>query len=167
MRTADSPAPSCPISVGESTRSTRRVMLVLYEPTAAGRAALEDVAHRAEAESAPLVVLSVTPHERVDVGCARCRQGAAIWNIEMAEVATGNLAEAQAHLKHLGLEADAYVVRRGDTAAAVADAAFAACADIVVVPWERARILGLFHRRPVAGKLASRSGFAVRVGPRP
>lgn len=167
MRTADSPAPSCPISPGESTSSTRRVMLVLYAPTAAGRAALEDAAHRAEATSARLVVLSVTPRERVDIGCALCRQGAAIWNTEMAEVATENLAEAHARLKRMGFEADAYVVGRGDTAAAVADVALAASADMVVVPWERPRILGLFRRRTVAGKLTSQNGFAVCAGARP
>lgn len=142
-------------------------LLVLYDPTAAGHAALIHAAQHAHATGAPLTVISVTPHERVNAGCARCRQSAAIWNAEMAEVAEEDLVQAAKLIEPLGVGPADYVVGRGDRAPAVAAAARQARAGTVIVPWERSRILGLFRRRTLAARLAAQEGLSARTGPRP
>lgn len=171
MRSARSPipcssAPTAAAPAAERDTLGRIPLLVLYDPTAAGRAALLDAAQHAHATGAPLTVITVTPQERINAGCARCRQSAAMWNAEMSEVAAEDLVQAGELLQPVGLETVDYVVARGDRQPAVAAAARRAGARAVIVPWERPRILGVFRRRTLAARLAQ-EGVSARSGPRP
>ncbi len=69
--------------------------LVVFEQTANGRAALSYAVERARRDGAELTVLRAMPYERVDMGCASCRHGAAIRNREMRYDAEEALAEAR------------------------------------------------------------------------
>jgi len=64
-----------------------RHILAWYVETAQGRAALQHAQSLAVAAGARLTVLAVVTRERTDIGRARCRQSAAIWNHEMEEIA--------------------------------------------------------------------------------
>lgn len=142
-----------------------RRVLVAFEPSACGRAGLVHAAELARARGVPLRVLSVTPQEREGVGCARCRQSAAMWNVEMAEVAREELREAAELLAPMGLTSADYVVGRGDPASAIAAAAVRGEDTLVVVPWERSRTLGILPRRTLADRLDAVPGLTVRCGP--
>jgi len=71
-----------------------RHVLVWYAETAQGRAALQHAQSLAVAAGARLTVLAVVARERTDIGCASCRQSAAIWNHEMEEIADEALTAA-------------------------------------------------------------------------
>jgi len=142
-------------------------VLVAYEASASGRAALVHAAELARAHRIALTVLSVTPQERADFGCARCRQSAAMWNVEMADLAHENLLDAAELLERVGLATIDYVVGRGDPATSIAAAAARAGADLVVVPWKRLRILGVYRRRTLAARLDTDTDLTVRCGPAP
>jgi len=83
---------------------------------------------------APLTVLSVATQQRVDVGCARCRQSAVIWNREMGLLARESLAEAAA-LVGRSTNID-YEVARGRPRDALTEVAARTGADLIVVDLE-------------------------------
>jgi hypothetical protein len=85
---AEDPTPVSARRVG-----VRRV-LVSYEPSPLGRAALLHAMSVARDAGADLMVVSVAAHERADAGCARCRESAAIWNREMRSLAVEAVMEA-------------------------------------------------------------------------
>ena len=142
-----------------------RGLLIAYERSKRGRAALMYGAQVARACGIPRTVISVTPQERSDVGCASCRQSAILWNVVMADLARENLLEAGRLLEPPGLGPIDYVIGRGDPAASIAAAATQAKADLIVVPWERPRTLGLFRHRTLAARLGADPALTVRSGP--
>jgi len=144
-----------------------RGLLVAYEPSNRGHAALMHGAEVARACGIPMTVISVTPQERSDVGCASCRQSATLRNVEMADIARENLLEADRLLDPLGLGPIDYVIGRGDPAASIAAAAAQAKADLIIVPWERSRTLGLFRHWTLAAQLGTDPALTVRSGPSP
>ncbi len=145
-------------------------VLVAYEPTAKGRAALMHAADIARDRRLPLTVVSVTECERTDSGCGRCRRSAIMWNYEMGELVEETLAEAAALLEEADLDAVEYVTARGDRSEAIEGAVAEAGADLVVVPFEQPRVLGMFSRRTLATRLAADpqlTVISVPAGPAP
>lgn len=141
--------------------------MVLYEGSRRGRAALRLAVELARERRSPLTVLSVTPLERENVGCARCREGAALWNVEMADVARQELREAERLLAGQRDVEVGYVVERGELAHSVASACACVGADLVVVPWQGRRPLGALRRRRLARRLGRQGELTVVVGPEP
>jgi nucleotide-binding universal stress UspA family protein len=120
-------------------------VLVEYESSPRGRAALLHALHVVHHAGAELTVVAVATRERV-VGCARCRQSAVLWNREMASVAQEALDEAATIVG--ARPGTRYAIAYGDRKQALAEAAAAYEAELVVVPWEPTRGL---RRRFSAG----------------
>ncbi|MGH2850437.1 MAG: universal stress protein [Solirubrobacteraceae bacterium] len=148
-----------------SPSSTEACTLVVYEASAGGRAALMHAAELARAQDAPLVVLAVTPEANADSGCLRCRVGAGLWNIAMADVAEEELQEAREILAHAEPDDVRYVVGRGDPVRAIRAAAADVGAERVIVRSERTHRLPLAGRRSLASQLASDRPFTVLCPP--
>jgi hypothetical protein len=143
-------------------RPTTRVV-VRYEPSARGRAALLHAFHLARGGELPLTVVSVATKEPVNVGCARCRHSAAVWNAEMRAVAEDELAEAA---RILGSSpAVDYAVVAGRPAQAIGEAADHAGADVVVVPWEPGGRVRRLFASTVAEDLRRLGCWQVIVAP--
>jgi len=138
--------------------------MVAFEPSARGRAALRFAGELASQAGKGLIVGVFAPLERLDVGCARCRHGAAIWNVEMGKVAHEELAEAARLLDPEGLSVR-YLTIRGDDVAAITGAAVEFGADLLVVPFQADRRLGIFPRRTLAQRLAGDGAVTVIAGP--
>ena len=64
-------------------RQEVKSVLVTYEPSREGDAALSYALDIARAAGATLTVASVAPQERTDVGCAHCRASARAWNEQL------------------------------------------------------------------------------------
>lgn len=109
-------------------------VLVLYQPTRAGQAALADAEALAAQRDVALRVLVVRPFEREDVGCARCRQGAVIWNHELGEIVEEELEQARGLL---GARRTAYESVRGGVVESVAQVAARDGAAVIVIPAQR------------------------------
>lgn len=107
-------------------------VLVWFQATPHGRAAIVHAQELASASGARLTVVAVAMRERVDVGCARCRQGAAIWNREMTDIGHEELQEAAGLLGGAG--AAGYVLAFGSPAQAIVDTAIRCGADVIVLP---------------------------------
>ena len=155
-----------PIDPAPASRATvrrPRHVLVTYEASADGQAALSHALGIARAAEAPLTVVAVVPHERVDIGCARCRQSAVIWNRELSTIAKEELADA-ARLVGRSSAVD-YHVARGPRTRAISDAASRCGADLIVLPWRRpSRVRALFSR-DVTERLSREGGWRVMVAP--
>jgi hypothetical protein len=108
-------------------------VLVEYESSPRGRAALWHALRGAREAGAELTVVAVATREPV-VGCARCRQSAVLWNREMASLAQDALAEAATIVGER--PGPQYAIASGDRKRALAEAAAAHKAELVVVPWE-------------------------------
>ncbi|MBS1885705.1 MAG: universal stress protein [Actinobacteria bacterium] len=133
-----------------ATSERVRRVLVSYRSSSRGRAALSYAVDLAHDLGVPLTVVSVVPEEPTDVGCARCRQSAVIWNREMRSLAAEELREA-AGLVRPGATVD-YVAAVGRPAEALGRAAERSDADLIVLPWEPGgRIRRLFSRTVAEG----------------
>jgi nucleotide-binding universal stress UspA family protein len=110
-------------------------VLVSYEASPDGRAALSHAVGIADAAGARLSVIAVVPHEPTNVGCTRCRWNAAMWNRELELIAKEELAEAASLVG--GAPVVGYEVARGTQTTAIADAASRCGADLIIVPWRR------------------------------
>ncbi len=140
-----------------------RHILVWYVETGQGRAALQHAQSLAVAAAARLTVLAVVTRERTDVGCARCRQSAAIWNHEMEEIADEALAAAAGAL---GRSAPvAYETAVGAEADAIATAAAHGQADVIVLPWRRPRRLVRGRKPCLDERLRERGPWQVVISP--
>ncbi len=137
-----------------------RHILVWYAETAQGRAALQHAQSLAVAAAARLTVLAVVTRERTDIGCASCRQSAAIWNHEMEEIAHEALVAAGA----LGRSASAaYETAEGSEADAIATAR--GHADVIVLPWRRPRRLVRGRKPCLEERLRERGPWQVVTSP--
>ncbi len=140
-----------------------RHILVCYAETAQGRAALQHAQSLAVAAAARLTVLAVVTRERTDIGCARCRQSAAIWNHEMEEIAHEALMAATGAL---GRSASvAYETAEGSEADAIATAAARGQADVIVLPWRRPRRLVRSRKPSLDERLRERGPWQVVSSP--
>jgi nucleotide-binding universal stress UspA family protein len=138
-------------------------VLVSYDSSRDGRAALSHARDIADAAGAQLSVIAVMPYEPTNVGCTRCRWNAAMWNRELERIAKEELVEAAR------LVGDpptvGYEVARGTEARAIAEAALRRGADLIVVPWRRpGRVRRLFARDP-AELLRSDGRWQVVIAP--
>src|SRR5947199_8283708 len=88
-------------------------VLVQYESSEAGRAALFHALSIAREAEAHLTVSSVATRQPVGIGCASCRANTAFWNHELQTLAQEALAEA-GHLLGPSATID-YVVARGSS----------------------------------------------------
>lgn len=140
-----------------------RHVLVWYAETAQGRAALQHAQSLAVAAAARLTVLAVVTRERTDVGCARCRQSAAIWNHEMEEIAHEALTAAAGALRRSPSVAYETVV--GSETDAIATAAARGHADVIVLPWRRPRRLVRTRKPSLDERLRERGPWQVVISP--
>lgn len=120
-------------SAAPAVRGPLSHVLVSYQSSARGRAALGHALRLAREAGARLTVVSVATKEPV-TGCARCRSNAVLWNQEMRYLAHEDLAEA-AELVGSAPSVD-FTVALGDPARAVGEAAARNHADVIVLPWE-------------------------------
>lgn len=139
-------------------RRPRGAVLVWYEGTADGRAALEQAHELAATRGANLTVLTIAAHERV-IGCGRCLQGTVLWNIEMEKIAADELTEARRILD--GVTAVTYQLAVGDPAELISETATRSGAQAIMIPRQRNRRLDPPHRRHIARKLAARGPWQV------
>ena len=140
----------------------RRVM-VSYESSARGRAALFYALDLAQRAGAPLTVVSVATQEPV-TGCGLCRQTAAFWNHERRSMAEEDLAEAA---RLLGPMADVgYRVAVGRPVEVLDEVAGRVDADVVVLPWEASGRLRRLFSPTIAKGLRKAARCEVIVAPR-
>ena len=139
-----------------------RHILVWYAETAQGRAALQHAQSLAVAAAARLTVLAVVTRERTDIGCASCRQSAAIWNHEMEEIAHEALVAAAGAL---GSASVAYETAVGSEAEAIATAADRVDADLIVLPWRRRRRLASRRKSSLNERLRGSGPWQVVISP--
>ncbi len=129
-------------------RATR--VLVLYEGTRNGRAALHHAYALARERELPLTVLATEPTESLEKGCLRCRPATARWNEALCEIAGEELDDARLVLGDAeGVE---YMSRRGRPSEAIARAAECGTGMVVVVVAGRR---GPRLRRPVRLRAAA------------
>jgi nucleotide-binding universal stress UspA family protein len=137
-------------------------VLVEYESSQRGRAALLHALRVAREAEAELTVVAVATRERV-VGCARCRQSAVLWNREMTSLGQEALGEAATIVG--ARPGTRYAIAYGDRKRALAEAAAACEAELVVVPWEpTGGLRGLFSAG-LAEHLGRDDRWQVAVAP--
>jgi nucleotide-binding universal stress UspA family protein len=145
----------CAGALGACSSNTR-------PPRAGGRRLFHalSIARQAEAE---LTVVVVATRERVDVGCARCRHNAALWNREMRWLAEDALAEA-ADLVGPSRTVE-YAMAYGEPKQALAGAAARSGADVKVVPWQPNGRLRRLYSSSIAEHLRRDGRWEVVVVP--
>jgi len=112
--------------------------MIVYEPGAAGRAALLHAHSLAVDESAQLTVIAIASRERTDVGCGSCRQGAMFRNELACECATDALGEARELISSASPAVKVgYALVRGTFRRAVVQAARDHDAGVIVLPARR------------------------------
>ena len=116
--------------VAESARA--RHLLAACDLSRGGRAALCWAAEAARSADAPITVVALARRERTDLGCGRCRQGAASWNQQLDEITSEQLARARALIGD-GLRVS-FEVAEGPAVSAVAQVAVRVRADLIVLP---------------------------------
>jgi nucleotide-binding universal stress UspA family protein len=138
-------------------------VLVSYEASADGRAAHSHALGIAHPAGAALLVVAVVPHEATNVGCARCRWNAAMWNRELDAIAQEELGEAARLVgKPYAVE---YDVARGPLATAIADAASRFRADLIVLPWRRSGRLRRLFSGDLVERVSRERAWRVVVAP--
>lgn len=138
-------------------------VVVWFEDTPAGQAAVLLAREIAEAASAKLTVLTFAPRERV-IGCGRCISGTVLWNADMIEIAQEELEEAQGLL--CSCSDVTYEMVVGRPVPAIVGGARAHAADVVVVPWRRPSRIAAFRRRSVIEKIREAGDWQLVIGPR-
>jgi nucleotide-binding universal stress UspA family protein len=138
-------------------------VMVLYEASESGRLALAHGEFLARERGTRLTVVVCVPREREDVGCARCRHGAVIWNHELREIAGEELAEARRLLDDPA--AADYRVAYGTEARDIAEIAARERAQAIVVPFRRGWPLAARRSRALAERLRAAGRWEVRIAP--
>ncbi len=141
-----------------------RSVLVAYDDSREGGAALSYALDIARAAGATLTVASVAAQERTDVGCAHCRASARAWNEQLRMLAHEQLSAAS---NSIGDSQDVhYLAACGPERQVLAQAARQHEADIVVVPWRRGERLRRVVRLSLAEDLRRRGPWEVVIAPR-
>ncbi len=145
---------------GEGVRS----VLVSYERSHAGDAALSYALEVARETGATLTVASVAPQERTDVGCAHCRAGARAWNEELRRLAHQRLSTLASTI---GDSPNVqYLAACGPRHQVLAEAARQCDADTVVLPRQRAEALRRLLHLSAVEDLSRRGSWDVVTAPR-
>jgi hypothetical protein len=147
-------------------------VLVLYESSRDGHAALRHALALARGQGTTLTVLANTPIESLETGCLRCRGATARWNEALCEVAVEELADARMLLGDAdGVE---YLSERGRPREAIARAVRACGAGTIVVAGRRGprlrrslRRLAALRLRPAGCELLLAAPAARRARPAP
>jgi hypothetical protein len=148
----DARPPSAPAVAGVEQ------VLVRYEDTPRGVAALEHARVLAERRGARLAVIAVAPHEATRGGCAICRSTAGMYNRQMDEIAEDEISSAATHIEVCDLVE--FVVAKGGTfMRAIGEIAVQRGAGTVVLPAPRGGRLARLFRRDEA-ELTRRRGVA-------
>lgn len=134
-------------------------VLVLYEPSAGGRAALAHARSLARDADAALTVTVIAAQESTTLGCATSRKNAVVWNRLMGEVAAEALAEA-ADFLHGTPDVD-FEVLRGERTQALLSAAARVRADLIVLPRRPYGALGRIVSVDLAGRLRAHGMWTV------
>lgn len=133
-------------------------ILVWFEDNTDGHTALLHAQDLANREDAKLTVVTVAVHERL-VGCGRCLQGTALWNIEMQKIAREELAAARNLLGEAsGVDFESVV---GSPADAITETAERVGAQTIVLPRQRNRRFGPPGRRDIDQRVALRGNWRV------
>lgn len=141
-------------------------IVIVYEQTAAGRAALLHAHSLASDAGAPLAVVAVASRERTDIGCGSCRQGAAFRNELSCEGAEAALSEARAVLTSSPPSVVVgYELARGAFRRAVVQAARDHRAGVIVIPAPGGGRLRRRFSRDRAAMLEGRTAGTVVVVP--
>jgi nucleotide-binding universal stress UspA family protein len=138
-------------------------IVIVYERSAAGRAALLHAHSLAVDAGARLTVVAVGSRERTDIGCGSCRQGAAFRNQLAREGAEVALSDARTMLASVPPPPAlvGYELARGTFRRAVAQAACEHRAEVIVVPARGGRLRRRFSRDRVAMLQARTAGSVV------
>lgn len=138
-------------------------VLVWFEADPAGQRALAQAQEIALRQSAHLTVMTVATPERL-IGCGRCLQGTALWNLEMKKIAHEQLTEA----RRLIADPDdvSYEVVIGDPVQAIVEMTRRTEAHTIVLPLVRAGRFAPPNRRNVGKRLAE-ALRASESGPEP
>ena len=138
-------------------------VLVSYEPSRHGRAALWHALSVARAAGATVTVATVVPQERTDAGCTHCRATASAWNEQLRALAHEWLSEAAE------LVGDSpsvrYLAACGPERQVLTLAARKDDVDLVVVPWRRAERARRLLRRSLAERLRGHGRWDVVIAP--
>jgi nucleotide-binding universal stress UspA family protein len=149
---ADARLPSGPSAAGVEQ------VLVRYEDTPRGLAALEHARVLAEGRGALLMVVAVAPHEVNHGGCAICRSTAGMYNRQMDEVAEEEISAAATHIEVCD-RVEFVVAKGGGFMRAIGEVAVQRGARTVVLPAPRGGRLARLFRRDEA-ELTRRRGVA-------
>ncbi len=148
----DARSPSGPVPAGVEQ------VLVRYEDTPRGLAALEHARVLAERRGARLAVIAVAPHEANHGGCAICRSTAGMYNRQMDEIAEEEIAAAATHVEACDL-VEFVIAKGGSFMRAIGEIAVQRGARTVVLPAPRGGLLARRFRRDEA-ELTRRRGVA-------
>jgi nucleotide-binding universal stress UspA family protein len=133
-------------SRSESSAAAVEQILVRYEDTPRGLAALDHARALADACGARLMVVAVAPHEVNHGGCAICRSSAGLYNRHMDEIAEEEIAAAATHVGVCDM-VEFVVAKGGSFRRAIGELALQRGARTVVLPAPRGdRLARLFGR---------------------
>jgi hypothetical protein len=137
-------------------------VLVRYEDTPRGVAALEHARALADARGAQLAVVAVAPHEVNRGGCAICRSTAGMYNRQMDELAEEEISAAAEQVGVCDF-VEFVVAKGGRFSRAMGELAVQRGARTVVLPAPRGGRLERLFRRDEAELTRRRSAAEVIV----
>jgi nucleotide-binding universal stress UspA family protein len=137
-------------------------ILIRYEDTPRGLAALDHARVLAEARGARLTVVAVAPHEPNRGGCAICRSTAGLYNRHMDEIAEEELSAAAEHVEVCDI-VEFVVAKGGSFNRAIGELAAERGVRTVVLPAPRGGRLARLLRRDEAELTRRRSAAEVIV----
>jgi len=152
----DAPSPSRP-AAAEAEAEAEQV-LIRFEDTPRGFAALEHARVLADRRGARLTVIAVAPHEVNHGGCAICRSTAGMYNRQMDEIAEEEISAAATHIEVCDL-VEFVVAKGGRFIRAIGEIAVQRGARTVVLPAPPGGRLARLFRRDEA-ELTRRRGVA-------
>ena len=149
---ADAPSPS------GSAAAAVELVLVRYEDTPRGLAALEHARALVDRRGARLTVVAVAPHEPNHGGCAICRSTAGMYNRQMDDIAEEEISAAATHVGVCDT-VEFVVAKGGSFMRGIGEIAVQRGARTVVLPAPRGGWLARRFGRDEAG-LTRRRGVA-------
>jgi len=149
-------------SLSEYSAGGVEKVLIRYEDTPRGVAALEHARALADARGARLMVVAVAPHEVNHGGCAVCRSTAGLYNRHMDEIAEEEISAAATHVEACD-RVEFVVAKGGSFNRAIGELALQRGARTVVLPAPRGSRLARLFGRDEAELTRRRSGAEVIV----
>jgi nucleotide-binding universal stress UspA family protein len=160
--TVDRGGAGSPSERSEPSAAAVELVLVRYEDTPRGLAALEHARVLADARGARLAVVAVAPHEVNQGGCAICRSTAGLYNRAMDEIAEEEIAAAATHVGVCD-RVEFVVAKGGSFTRVIGELAVQRGARTVVLPAPRGGLLARLFGRDEAELTRRRSAAEVIV----